>query len=115
MPEWIYVILLGGGLLAFFLMFFYGQRLGEPLEAEGFFGRAPLESVYAMGAALEKSSLYQDCADYYYRYCARHGTPWDDDGSLAAKLSRLSSEEEARKLMADIDQKIIEYRKGVWL
>jgi hypothetical protein len=110
LPEWAHVILLGAGLIAFFLMFFYGQRLGAPVEAAGFFGRAPLESVYAMGAALQKSSVYQDCAGYYYRYRARQGAPWDDEGHLAAKLARLPNEEAARKLMADIDQKIKEYR-----
>ena len=110
LPDWAYAILLGIGLLAFFLMFFYGQRLGAPLEAAGFFGRAPLESVYAMGAALGKSALYQDCASYYYHYCARHGTPWDKEGYLAAKLEILPNVEAARKLMAEIDQKIKEYR-----
>jgi len=110
LPEWAYVILLGGGLAAFFLMFFYGQRLGAPYAAEGFFSRAPLESVYAMGATLQKSSVYQDCVRYYYRYRARRSSHWDADGYLAASLNRLPNEEAARQLMADIDQKIKEHR-----
>ena len=110
LPDWVYVILLGGGLGAFFLMFFYGQRLGAPLNAAGFFGRAPLESVYAMGAALQKSAVYQECLSYYYGYRARRGAPWDAQGYLAARLNRLPDAEAARKLMADIDQKIKEYR-----
>lgn len=110
LPAWIQLILLGGGLIAFFLMFFYGQRLGEPLVAEGFEGRRPLESVYAMAAALEKSSAYRDCADYYYRYCARHGAHWDKDGALAAGIAALDQEVAACKLLAKMDQSIKEYR-----
>jgi len=110
MPAWMHLILLGGGLMAFFLMFFYGQRLGEPLTAAGFSSRPPLESVYAMAAALEKSSAYKDCAGYYYRYCARHGAPWDKEGRLAAGIDGLANERATCKLLVEIDQKIKEYR-----
>jgi hypothetical protein len=110
LPAWLRLILLGGALIAFFLMFFYGQRLGEPLVAEGFFRRPPLESVYAMAAALEKSSTYKDCAGYYYRYCARHGAYWDKEGQLAAGIGQLANERAACKLLAEIDQRVKEYR-----
>jgi len=110
LPAWMHLVLLGGGLIAFFLMFFYGQRLGEPLAAAGFFGRPSLESVYAMAAALEKSSTYKDCAGYYYSYCARHGTQWDKEGNLATGIGRLTNEGAACKLIAKIDQRVKEYR-----
>ena len=80
------------------------------MEATGFYGRTPLESIYAMGAALEKAALYQDCVSYYYQYRTRQGAPWDAQGYLAERLNKISDEAAARKLMADIDQKIKEYR-----
>jgi hypothetical protein len=110
LPGWVYALLWGSGLLAFFLMFFYGQRLGRPLTAEGFFGRAPLESVYAMAAALQKSSAYKECAGYYYRYHARQVALWDEQGKLGKAIDKLANEGAACKLMDDIDQKIKEYR-----
>ncbi|MCL1808202.1 MAG: DUF4350 domain-containing protein [Clostridiales bacterium] len=110
LPAWMRTALLGIGLAAFFLMFFYGQRLGEPLLLEKLTARKPLEGVYAMAMALEKTSTYKECASYYYKYCARYGAPWDKDGYLAAAVDRLSSEGAASKLVSEIDKRKKEER-----
>ncbi|MCL1982524.1 MAG: hypothetical protein FWG53_05440 [Clostridiales bacterium] len=110
LPAWMRVVLLGVALAAFSMMFFYGQRLGEPIFLEKLTARKPLEGVYAMAMALEKSSTYKECAQYYYQYCVRYGAPWDKEGSLAAAVENLSNEGAARKLMAEIDKRKKEER-----
>ena len=104
LPGWMRVVLLGGALAAFSIMFFYGQRLGEPILLEKLSARKPLEGVYAMAMAFEKSSTYKECTEYYYQYSARYGAPWDKEGLLASAVAKLQNEEAARKLMAEIDR-----------
>lgn len=108
-PLWLKVLFLNLLCAAFYIAFFYGQRFGAPHVSPEFSGRQPLESVHAMAGAMEKARVYQDCADFYYNYCARGGNQWDIHGKLKQRLGNLRTEREALVLIAEIDTRIKEY------
>lgn len=104
MPVWLKVILLNLICTIFFAAFFYGQRFGTPHMPREFSGRQPLESVHAMAGAMEKARVYQDCANFYYGYCARNGDQWDRQGQIKQRLGNIRTEREALILVAEIDK-----------
>ncbi|MCL1912612.1 MAG: hypothetical protein FWG10_01700 [Eubacteriaceae bacterium] len=109
-PLWLQILFWNCISGVIFIMFFYRQRLGEPQLAPEFAGRMPLEGVYAMAGALQKARLYTDSVRFYYRCQTSNGSHWDDIGF--AEKTMVKSESEALELMAEMDEKIMEYKYG---
>ena len=108
MPVHLRFICFSGCFLAFWIMFFYKQRVGEATIPEGFSGRSPIESVNAMADAMLKARVFKDCAAFYYKYQAGKNNEWDLQGSIDSSVKSVKTEREALLLISEIDKQLNE-------
>ena len=108
-PFWVKLVLLHLAVIAFFVMFFYRQRIGKPIALKEFSTRRPLEGIYAMAGAMEAAHVYSDSARVYYNYRLKKGAQWDADKKIYNAVLNAGSEREALAVIAKLDQKMKEY------
>jgi hypothetical protein len=111
MPIPLRLIFLNCCFLAFCVMFFYKQRVGETISPEGFSGRNPLEGVSAMANAMLKARVFRDCVEFYYKFHIGKNNEWDKEGRLGDSVNSVKTEREAVSLISEIDRKRILYKR----
>ena len=106
MPDNLRLLFLNLSFIAFCIMFFYKQRVGEAISPEGFSGRNPMEGINAMANAMHKARVFKDALGFYYKFQAEKNKELDIDGSIGASVKSVQTERAAFTLISEIDKLI---------